>query len=203
MFCLNLSAQNNMRVHYKDGTELDIPIAQIDSVTFVEKDTPEEEVSLTGTWLWGNIDAGYYELLTFNEDYTYTNYDYYFTYNFNTMTYGWYSWYGNMLTLQSNGFGYQHIYRWYIIGMSSNALEVMTKLGRFIYYKLQPNTIKLGVDETIICDDGDSFVFADGVYADIIDNKLHGITEGTTYILKYSAKTELIMAYEVKVEKAE
>ena len=31
-----LNAQNQMRIHYKDGTCGDIPIAQIDRITFVD-----------------------------------------------------------------------------------------------------------------------------------------------------------------------
>lgn len=44
------SAQNTMRVSLKDGTPVDIPIEQIDSVTFmtVEKEQPRD-VSLVGT----------------------------------------------------------------------------------------------------------------------------------------------------------
>ena len=124
-------AQNTMRVHYKNGTEQDILISEVDSVTFVEKVVPDEEVSLTGSWLWGNREAGYYELLIFNDDHTYTGYDNYFSYGFDTKTYGWYSLYGNMLTLQSNGFGYKRMYNWFVLGLSNNALEVMTKMGGF------------------------------------------------------------------------
>ena len=199
--CTTLLARNNMRVHYKDGTELDIPIAQIDSVTFVEKDTPEEEVSLTGTWLWGNLNAGYYELLTFNEDYTYTGYDKYLMYGFDTMTYGWYSWYGNMLTLQSNGFGYQRIYRWFIVGLTSNALEVVTKMGTFTYYKLQPEVINVPLSDyyTGFADD-DMIVFADDITVKADVNKLYGISPGTTYVLVRKAQEKKILAYEVTVK---
>lgn len=35
---VTLMAQNTMRVHYKDGREQDIPIEQVDSVTFVKGD---------------------------------------------------------------------------------------------------------------------------------------------------------------------
>ena len=90
LFCctLPIATQNTMRIHYKDGTEQDISILQIDSITFVEKDNYDEveNVTLTGSWLWANKEAGYYELLTFNEDYTYTGYDYYFSYGFDTQT---------------------------------------------------------------------------------------------------------------------
>ena len=50
---ISLVAQNAMRIHYKSGTEQDIPISEIDSVTFVNKATSEEDMSLTGSWLWG------------------------------------------------------------------------------------------------------------------------------------------------------
>ena len=83
------SAQNNMRIHYKGGAVSDIPVEEIDSITFVQKETPAEEVTLKGSWFWGSQEQGYYELLTFNEDRIYTGYDYYFAYGFDTMTYGW------------------------------------------------------------------------------------------------------------------
>lgn len=55
-------AQNHMRIHYKGGAVNDIPVEQIDSITFVQKDTPEEEASLIGEWFWGSVEQGYYEL---------------------------------------------------------------------------------------------------------------------------------------------
>jgi len=125
-----------MRIHYKSGVHTDIAIAEIDSLTFVEgdgykhdNDNVDEDASLVGSWLWGDIDAGYYELLTFNDDHTYTGYDNYFTYGFDTQTYGGYSHYGAMLTLQSNGFGYKRRYNWYVAALTGNALEVMTRMG--------------------------------------------------------------------------
>ena len=78
-----LIAQSHMRIHLKNGGQVDIPVADIDSVTFVESgEEPSEEAELKGSWLWGDADAGYYELLTFNDDNTYTCYDNYFTYGF-------------------------------------------------------------------------------------------------------------------------
>ena len=197
----SLAAQNTMRVHYKDGTEQDIFVSHIDSVTFVDKDASEERVSLTGSWLWGSTMAGYYELLSFNEDHTYTGYDNYFTYGFDTMTYGWYSWYGNMLSLQSNGFGYQRIYNWFVIGLTSNALDVMTKMGSFTYYKLQPETLyvpQAGVYSGFAS--GDSIVFADNVIVKAEDNKLQGLVSGTTYVLVRKASDNKVVAYRVDVE---
>ena len=196
-----LMAQNTMRVHYKDGREQDISITQIDSVTFVDREAPEEAVTLTGSWLWGNRDAGYYELLTFSDDHTYTGYDNYFTYGFDTMTYGWFSWYGNMLTLQSNGFGYRRINNWFITGLGSNALEVMTKMGRYTYHRVQPDAIVLSVGGSpVTCSDGDAFVFADGVRARIADGALFGVARGTTYVQKFIAQSNTIVSYKVVVE---
>lgn len=199
-----LNAQNTMRIHYKDGTRGDVPIEQIDSITFVDDEGGEgEEVQvkeLTGSWLWGNVAQGYYELLTFNADKTYTGYDNYFTYGFDTMTYGWWGQLGAMLTLQSNGFGYYRRYNWYIMALTENALGVMTKMGPFTYYKLHPEVIRLKVNESLTCAEGDSFVFADGVVVSIEDNKLLGISPGTTYVQKQSATTNRIYAYKVIVE---
>ncbi len=198
---VTLMAQNTMRVHYKDGTNQDITISQVDSVTFVEKAAPEESVTLTGRWLWGNFEAGYYELLTFNEDHTYVGYDNYFTYGFDTMTYGWYSWYGNMLTLQSNGFGYQRVYRWFIIGLTGNALEVMTKMGPYTYYRLQSEVITISTSEPYHeLAVGDTIVFADGVVVKADENKLQGLLQGTTYILVKKSEDEKILAYKVIVK---
>lgn len=87
-------AQGFMHVYYKNGTLVDIPIEEIDSLTFSDKSETEQQsvgVTLTGSWLWGSVEAGYYELLTFNPDNTYTGYDNYFSYGFDSMTYGWYA----------------------------------------------------------------------------------------------------------------
>ena len=71
-----LHAQSHMRIHHKGGGHSDVAIEQIDSITFVDgSDLPVNEGSLVGSWLWGDAEAGYYELLTFNEDKTYTGYD--------------------------------------------------------------------------------------------------------------------------------
>ena len=197
---VSLMAQNAMRVHYKDGTEQDIFLSQIDSVTFVEKYEPEEEVTLTGGWLWGRRESGYYELLVFNDDYTYTGYDRYFTYGFDTMTYGFYSQYGTMLTLWSNGFGYQYRYNWYIMGLTANSLTVMTKMGAFTYYKLQPEVIRLSNPGSYMeLDDGDSIVFTDGAVVRADDEKLYAIASGTTYVLIRKAEEDNIFAYKVVV----
>lgn len=193
------SAQNNMRIHYKGGAVSDIPVEEIDSITFVQKDTPAEEVTLIGSWFWCSQEQGYYELLTFNEDRTYTGYDFYFAYGFDTMTYGWWTQIGSMLTLQSNGFGYQRRYNWYVTELTENALGVMTKMGPFTYYKVQPEALTLQVNGTLTCEEGDSFIFADGVRATIQDNKLVGLSAGETYIQKYIAASKQIVSYKVIV----
>jgi len=198
---ISLMGQNTMRVHYKSGTEQDILISEVDSVTFVEKVVPDEEASLTGSWLWANREAGYYELLTFNDDHTYTGYDNYFSYGFDTMTYGWYSLYGNMLTLQSNGFGYKRMYSWFVLGLSSNALEVMTKMGGFTYYKLQQET--LHVSMSVVYSEfpvDDSIIFSDGIIVKAVGNQLQGLRRGTTYIIVHDGFEDKIMAYKVIVE---
>lgn len=200
---LPIAAQNTMRIHYKDGSEQNISISQIDSITFVEKDNydEEEDVKLTGSWLWANKEAGYYELLTFNEDYTYTGYDYYFSYGFDTQTYGWYSLYGNMLTLQSNGFGYRRRYNWYIRSLTDNAFEVMTNMGAYTYYRLQQETIYIQESGTsVVLDKGNSIVFVDGVIIKAEGNQIVGISKGTTYILVSLAEEDKIVAYKVVVK---
>lgn len=201
--CSNIcSAQNYMRIHHKDGGYSDAPIEQIDSITFVKgSDDPNGEASMTGSWLWGDTEAGYYELLTFNEDKTYTGYDNYFTHGFDAMTYGWYMQMGSMLTLQSNGFGYNRRYNWFMMGLTENALNVMTKMGRFVYYKLQPEVLHLQVDgEPLACENGDSFVFADSVLARVVEGKLQAVAKGTTYVEKLLAVTGSIVAYKVVTE---
>lgn len=197
-----LYAQTHMRIHHKGGGHSDVTIEQIDSITFVDgSDLPVNEGSLVGSWLWGDAEAGYYELLTFNDDKTYTGYDNYFTYGFDTMTYGWYMQMGSMLTLQSNGFGYNRRYNWFVMGLTGNALDVMTKMGRFVYYRLQQGVLHLQVEgEPLACEDGDYFVFANGVTVRIVEGKLKGMTKGTTYIQKYIAETGSIVAYKVVVE---
>lgn len=193
-------AQNAMRVHYKDGTIQDIPVVQIDSVTFVDNEEVWEEISLTGNWLWGNQEAGYYELITFSEDHTYTGYDNYFTYGFDTMTYGWYSQFGTMLALRSNGFGYQRMNSWYIIGLTNNALEVMTKMGPFTYYKLQPDVLYISSSESYSgLEKGDSVVFADNVVVTVVEGRLIALSSGTTYVLIKKASVGKVLAYKVVV----
>lgn len=194
-------AQDAMRIHYKGGGYSDVAIEQVDSITFVKgDDTLVAEVSLAGAWLWGSQEQGYYELLTINEDHTYTGYDNYFLYGFDTMTYGWWAQMGAMITLQSNGFGYQRRYNWYITELTENALGVMTKMGPFTYYKLQPETLRMQVNETLTCEAGDSFMFADGVTVAIQDNRLVGLAAGVTYVQKRIVANNAICSYKVVVE---
>ena len=194
-------AQDTMRIHYKGGEHSDVATEQVDSITFVKGgDVPTADVSLVASWLWGSQEQGYYELLTINDDHTYTGYDNYFTYGFDTMTYGWWTQIGAMITLQSNGFGYQRRYNWYITELTENALGVMTKMGPFTYYKLQPETLRLQVNGTLTCEDGDSFVFADGITVAIQDKKLVGLATGVTYIQKYISDSGAIFSYKVMVE---
>lgn len=194
-------AQNTMRIHYKNGGHSDVTIEQVDSITFIKGgDAPVAEVGLVGSWLWGSLEQGYYELLAINEDHTYTGYDNYFSYGFDLMTYGWWAQIGAMITLQSNGFGYQRRYNWYITELTENALEVMTRMGPFTYYKLQTETLRLKVNESLACDDGGSFVFADGVTAAIQGNRLVGLSAGVTYIQKRIAASNAIVSYKVIVE---
>ena len=200
-FCSSIISQNVMRIHYHDGTNQDIYTSQIDSVTFIEKEVTEENASLTGSWLWGKKGSEYYELISFNDDHTYTGYDNYFTYGFDTMTYGWYSMHGNMLTLTSNGYGYQRIFNWFVMGMTSNALEVMTRMGQFTYYRLQPDILRISQHGTYTgFSDADTIVFADGVVVKCDGNLLQGITSGTTYILLQRGIDDTIVAYKVIVD---
>lgn len=196
---ISLVAQNTMRIHYKDKSELDIPVSQIDSITIVEKTASEEETSLTGSWLWGKKDAEYYELITFKEDKTYTGYDNYYAYGFDTSTFGFYVQYGNMLTLTSNGYGYQYRYNWYIGGLAANSLSVMTRMGPFTYYKVRPEVVNLSVGDTFVVSEDEECVFADGVVVRLEDGKLTGLTQGETYILIMSKPSQLVWAYKLVV----
>ena len=201
--CAELYAQDCMRIHYKNGGHSDVPIVDIDSLSFVkgvDDDVHENDASLRGSWLWGSQEAGYYELITFNDDHTYTGYDNYFMYGFDTQTYGWYSQHGAMLTLQSNGFGYQRRYNWYVTALAENALEVMTRMGAFVYYKLQPEVIRLQVGNTLSYEDEGVIIFVDGVIVKSESNNLVGAAPGVTYILKREQSSNTIYAYKVIIE---
>jgi hypothetical protein len=194
-------AQDYMRISYKNGLCNDVPIAQIDSIMFVEGNDIIAEPELKGRWFWGGLEQGYYELLTFSEDHTYTGYDNYFTYGFDTMTFGWWGQMGAMLSLQSNGFGYQRRYNWYVTDLTENALGVMTKKGPFTYYRLQDDVIKINKDGSLYFDQDEECVFADGIIVKQQEgNKMIGASEGETYILKKISPSQLIWAYKVIVE---
>jgi len=194
-------AQDTMRIHYNNGGHSDVAIEQVDSITFVKGgDAATAEASLIGGWLWGSQEQGYYELLTINEDQAYTGYDNYFSYGFDLMTYGWWAQIGAMITLQSNGFGYYRRYNWYITELTENALGVMTKMGPFMYYKVQSEELHLQANGTLACDGDDAFVFVDGVMAAIQDNKLVGLVAGVTYIQKRIANSNTIVSYKVVIE---
>ena len=196
----HMKAQDNVRIHYRNGTHTDISMAEVDSLTFVEAGSSTSvEAELTGSWLWGNTEAGYYELLAFSKDHTYTGYDNYFTYGFDTMTYGFFSWYGTMLTLWSNGFGYQRRYNWFITSLTENALSVMTKMGPFTYYRLKPEVVRLEVGESLASSE-DTYVFADDAVVRIENGHLMGLARGESYVLKMDSATQMIWAYKVVVE---
>ena len=200
-FCIDMYPQHTMRIHHKDGTKVDMAVEDVDSVTFINKADGEETMpELIGNWLWGDVEAGYYEVLSFNSDKTFTGYDNYFIYGFDTMTYGMYGQVGTLLTLWSNGFGYQRRYTWFIMSLTDNALAVMTKMGPFTYYRLQSDVIRMKVNESLSCGDGDSWVFADNVLARIDGNSLVALAKGTTYIQKLIGATNIIVAYKVIIE---
>ena len=201
--CTGMHAQTAMRIHCKNGTKVDVAVEEVDSVTFIEQGEgtgSEQAVELTGSWLWGDKDAGYYELLTFNSDKTYTGYDNYFTYGYDTMTYGFYGQVGTILSLWSNGFGYQHRYTWFITGLTDSALSVMTKMGPFTYYRLQPEVIHLKINDSISCMEDDSWLFTDGVTASINGKSLTALAKGETYVQKLLGATNSIVAFKVIVE---
>ena len=201
LFSSILLAQNSLRIHYTDGTLQQIPVVEIDSITLVEGNAEFEQVSLTGDWFWGSQEAGYYELLTLNKDRTYTGYDSFFSEGFDMQTFGWYFQHGPLLTLQSNGFGYRRAYHWLITELSENSLSVMTKMGNFTYYRLQPEVYHLKIGGTPLkCEDGETFIFADGVIIQIRENSLYGIASGISYVLKKTSTTGSIHAYKVIVE---
>ena len=74
----------------------------------------------------------------------------------------------------------------------------MTRMGSFTYYKLQGDTLRFQKGSYLTCGDDESYVFADGVIARIEENRLVGLSPGTTYILKNVANS--IYAYCVIIE---
>lgn len=135
---ISVRAQNTMRVALKDGSCMDIPIEQIDSVTFVttENEKPQD-VSLVGTWYWESQEQGYSETLTFNADGRFTCLDHYFGYGFDNSTYGTYMFFGSMLNLRSNGYGYNRFYQWMVTELTETRLTVLTQMGSYTYTRLK------------------------------------------------------------------
>jgi len=203
LFCFStLYSQNTLRINYTDGSNQDISLDKIQDITFIDvSDEPGALVSLTGSWVWGRTTSGYYEVITFNADGTYVGNDCYFEYGFNTQTYGTYKHSGIMLNLWSNGYGYQRWYRWFVTNLTSNALEVMTPNGPFVYYRLEEEVLRLKAGGSPL-DYGSEkqFVFADGVTAKIEDGKLYGLASGSTYVELMNNATNTTKAYLVVVE---
>lgn len=193
-------AQDTMHISFVNGTKQDIPIASISDISFTKGQQDTENATIVGSWLWGKQEAEYYELLTFNADHTYVGLDCYFGYGFNTKTYGTYARSGIMLNLFSNGYGYQRIYRWFLTGLTDNALEVMTQMGTYVYYRLQNDVLRVKVGEEPMEINGYNVVFADGVTVKSQDGKLVGTAQGNTYILVSQVDTGNIVAFNVIVE---
>lgn len=133
---MSLFAQNTMRGSLNNGTCVDIPIDQVDSVTFVTVEKEQlRKVSLVGTWYWVSQEQGYSETLTFNAEGGFTCTDHYFGYDFGTSTYGTYMFFGSMLILRSNGYGYNRYYQWMVTELTETRLTVLTKMGSYTYIR--------------------------------------------------------------------
>ena len=60
--------------------------------------------------------------------------------------------------------------------LTENALEVMTQMGSFSYYRIQPEVYSLKIgEESYICEGGGHYVFTDEVKVMDIGSKLKGI----------------------------
>ena len=184
MLCMSVLAQNTMRIHYKNGTTADVTFADVDSLTFTEKTSELAAVTLVGSWLWGSVEAGYYELATFNADDTFTAYDNMFSFGYETSAYGWYSQLGSMLVMRAYGYGYLRRYNWFVTTLTDNQLTVITEMGPFTYYRLNSDVIYMKVGSTLALSEGEAFVFADGITLQASDGALKALIPGTTYILK-------------------
>ena len=199
VLCMSVFAQNTLRIHYKNGTTADVTIADIDSLTFTETTSEPATVSLAGSWFWGNVEAGYYELATFNADNTFTAYDNMFSFGYEANAYGWYSLLGNMLVMRAYGYGYLRRYNWFVSTLTENQLTVITEMGPFTYYRLQPDIIYMKVGDTLSLAQGETLIFADGVTLQVANNSLKALLPGTTYILKSVATTGKTWGYKVVV----
>ena len=198
ILCTSVLAQNTLRIHYKNGTTADVTLADVDSLTFTEKTSEPVAATLVGSWLWGSVEAGYYELAAFNADNTFTAYDNMFSFGYETSAYGWYSQLGSMLVMRAYGYGYLHRYNWFVTTLTGNQLTVITEMGPFTYYRLQPGVINMKVGSTLALTDGEAFVFADGITLQASDGALKALIPGTTYILK-SASDGMIWGYKVVI----
>lgn len=199
VLCMSVFAQNTLRIHYKNGTTADVTIADIDSLTFTETTSEPATATLAGSWLWGNVEAGYYELATFNSDNTFTAYDNMFSFDYETNAYGWYSLLGNMLVMRAYDYGYLRRYNWFVSTLTENQLTVITEMGPFTYYRLQPDIIYMKVGDTLSLAQGETLIFADGVTLQVANNSLKALLPGTTYILKSVATTGKTWGYKVVI----
>lgn len=139
---IQASAQNVMRVCQKDGSVQDIPVASIDSVTFVTVGDSEQTMPLVGTWKWVGQEEGYSETLTFRSDGSFICLDHYFAYGFDNQTYGTYVFFGSILNLRSNGYGYARYYQWMVTELTNEKLTVLTKMGTFTYTRVKDESTK-------------------------------------------------------------
>ena len=199
VLCISAYAQNTLRIHYKNGTTADVTIADVDSLSFVEKTSEPATATLAGSWFWGSVEAGYYELATFNTDNTFTAYDNMFSFGYETSAYGWYSQLGNMLVMRAYGYGYLRRYNWFVSTLTDNQLTVITEMGPFTYYRLQPDVIYMKLGDTLPLTQGETLVFADGVTLQAANNSLKALLPGITYILKSITATGQTWGYKVVV----
>ena len=79
-------------------------------------------------------------------------------------------------------------------------MEVITKMGGYIYYRLQQETIHVSLSEPFYFATDDTVVFSDDVYVRGIENKLSGITKGTSYVLVRVALSDEIVAHKIIIE---
>lgn len=199
VLCMSVFAQNTLRIHYKNGTTADVTITDVDSLTFIEKTNETATVSLAGSWFWGSVEAGYYELAAFNADNTFTAYDNMFSFGYETSAYGWYSQLGSMLVMRAYGYGYLRRYNWFVSTLTDNQLTVITEMGPFTYYRLQPDVIYMRVGDALALSAAEAIVFADGVTLQASDGALKALISGTTYILK-AASDGKIWGFKVIVD---
>lgn len=129
-----LNAQNTMRIHLKDGTPLDIPLENVDSISFIEVEQEQtEKATIVGTWYWESKEDGYSETLTFNADGSFFCVAHYFSLGFETNTYGFYNLFGSTLKLWTNGYGIGRFQHWMIAELNESKMTVLTRMGSFTY----------------------------------------------------------------------